>query len=337
MSDLKTTYLGIDLKNPIIVGASDLSANVENLKEAEKAGAAAIVYKSLFEEQIQLENYELDRQMSDYNERHAEMINLFPDIDHAGPKEYLFNLKKAKESVGIPLIASLNAVYKESWIEYAKLIEDQGVDAIELNFYHVPVDFEKTGSQIEQEQVEIVKEIKKILNIPVSVKLSPFYSNVMNVAMAFDKVEADGFVLFNKMFQPEVDLEKEEHISPFYLSSENDYRLALRFAGLLYGHTAASICASGGIYDGKDIIKLILAGADAVQVVSSLYKKKISHISTMLSEIEDWMKAKNYSSLKEILGKLSRKKMTDPYVYKRAQYIELIMKSGDLTKDYSIR
>lgn len=337
MSDLKTTYLGLDLKNPIIVGASDLSSNIENLKEAENAGAAAIVYKSLFEEQIQLESLEMDRQMSDYNERHAEMINLFPDIDHAGPKEYLFKLKKAKESLGIPLIASLNAVFKESWIEYAKLIEDQGVDAIELNFYHVPVDFEKSGSQIEQEQVEIVKEIKKVLNIPVSVKLSPFYSNVMNVAMAFDQVETDGFVLFNKMFQPEVDLEKEEHISPFYLSSEHDYRLALRFAGLMYGHTAASICASGGIYDGKDIIKLMLAGADAVQVVSSLYKKKISHITTMLTEMEEWLNSKSYGSLREIVGKLSRKKTSDPYVYKRAQYIELIMKSGDLTKEYSLR
>lgn len=337
MANLKTNYLGIELKNPIIVGASDLVSKVENLKAAEQAGAAAIVYKSLFEEQIQLENYQMDRQMSDYNERHAEMINLFPNIDHAGPREFLHNLKKAKESVSIPLIASLNAIYKESWIEYAKLIEDTGVDALELNFYAVPGDFEMEGKSIVESQVEVVKEIKQILNIPVSVKLSPFYTNILKVFTEMDAVGADGFVLFNKLFQPDINLENEEHISPFYLSSENDYRTALRFVGLLYGHTAASVCASGGVFHGTDVIKLVMAGADAVQVVSALYKNKISHISTMLKEIEEWLDDKGYSSIKDVLGKVSRKKTKDPFVYKRGQYIELLLKSGDLLSDYSLR
>lgn len=337
MANLKTTYLGIELKNPIIVGASDLVTRAENLKLAEEAGAAAIVYKSLFEEQIQLENLQMDQQMSGYDERNAEMINLFPDIDHSGPKEFLHNFKKAKESISIPLIASINAVYEESWVEYAKLLEDAGADAIELNFYSVPGDFEIEGRVIVERQLNVVKEIKKILNIPVSVKLSPAYTNVLKIFTLMDEAGADGFVLFNKMFQPDIDLEREEHISPFYLSSENDYRMALRYAGLLYGHTAASICGSGGIFNGKDVIKLILAGADAVQVVSTLYRNKISHISTMLSEIEKWMKDKSYSSLKDLQGKLSRKKTKDPYVYKRAQYIELLLKSGELTKDYTLR
>ena len=152
-----------------------------------------------------------------------------------------------------------------------------------------------------------------------------------------DKVDADGFVLFNKMFQPDIDLEKEEHISPFYLSTDNEYRMALRYVGLLYGNTAASICASGGVYHGKDIIKLILAGADAVQVVSALYKNKLSHISTMLKDMEEWMDKKGYKNLGQFQGKVSRKKIKDPYVYKRAQYIELLLKSGDVLKDYTLR
>jgi dihydroorotate dehydrogenase (fumarate) len=337
MINLKTNYLGLDLINPIIVGASDLTANPDNLIAAEKAGAAAIVYKSLFEEQIQLENLQLDNEMGAYDDRNAEMISLFPDLDHTGPKEHLFNLRKAKEALSIPLIASLNAVTNDSWIEFAKQIEDTGVDALEVNFYAVPRDFEKTGAEIVQEQVKVVKELKKILNIPVSVKLSPYYTNVLEVISAMDEAGADGFVLFNKMFQPDIDLEKQAHSTPFNLSSEYDYRLALRMAGLLYGHTAASISSSGGIYHGQDIIKLIMAGSDTVQVVSSLYKKKISHISTMLEEMESWMKSAGYNSLKDFNGKLSKKNTKDPFVYKRAQYIDLLLKSGDLLKSYSLR
>lgn len=337
MINLRTNYLGLELKNPIIVGASDLVTKIENLKAAEEAGASAIVYKSLFEEQIQLENQQMDNQLNSYNDRNSEMINLFPDITHSGPKEFLHNFRKAKDAINIPLIASINAVYNESWIEYAKLLEDSGADALELNLYSVPGSFEKEGKNILQEQIDIVKEIKKIMNIPVSVKLSPNYTNLLDVVAQMDKVGADGYVLFNKMFQPDIDLDKEEHIAPFYLSSENDYRLSLRYAGLLYGNTAASVCASGGVYQGSDVIKLILAGADAVQVVSSLYKNKISHISTMLKDIEDWMTKKGYNSLKELNGKLSKKKSGDPYIYKRAQYIELLLKSGELTKEYSLR
>jgi len=337
MINLRTNYLGLELKNPVIVGASDLTADIENLKAAEEAGTAAIVYKSLFEEQIQLENLQMGEQMDAYNERHAEMVNLFPDIDHAGPNEHIFKIKQAKEALKIPLIASLNAVTNDSWIEFAKRIEDAGADALELNFYSVPGNTEKSGDQIVDEQVAVVKELKKILNIPVSVKLSPNYTNLMEVIKRMDEAGADGFVLFNKLFQPDIDLDNETHITPFNLSSENEYRLSLRYAGLLYGETAANISSSGGVNSGKDILKLVLAGSDTVQVVSSLYKNKITHITTMLEEIESWMKAKNYHSLKDLLGKLSRKKTNDPFVYKRAQYIDLLMKSGELLKDYSLR
>ncbi len=283
MINLKTNYMGLELKNPIIVGASDLVSDLENIKAAEDAGAAAIVYKSLFEEQIQLERYQLDEEMNEYNERHAEMIDLFPSVDHAGPKEFLHNLRRARESVSIPLIASLNAVNKTTWLEYAKLIEDTGVNAIELNFYAIPRDFERQGEDIVKEQIDILREVKRSLNIPVSVKLSPFYTNVLKVISDMDKTGVDGFVLFNKMFQPDIDLKKEEHTSPFNLSAEHEYRLPLRFAGLLHGRIKAGICSSTGVYSGKDIIKLIMAGTDTVQVVSALYKHKISHIAKMLS------------------------------------------------------
>jgi dihydroorotate dehydrogenase (fumarate) len=337
MINLKTNYLGLELKNPIIVGASNLVNDVNNLKAAENAGAAAIVYKSLFEEQIQLENYQLGNQMEDYNNRNAEMVSLFPDLIHAGPQEHLHKLRKAKEAVGIPLIASLNAVYHESWIEYAKLIEDTGVDALELNFYSIPKDFTRDEKEIVQEQLAIVKEIKKSLSIPVSVKLSPYYTNILKFVAELDKTGVDGLVLFNRMFQPDIDLDKEEHFSPFNLSSENDNRIAIRFAGLLYGKVKSKICSNSGIMSGKDVLKAVMAGADAVQVVSTLYKHKITHISVMLAEMTEWMKSRNYNSLKDFKGKLSEKNTKDPFVYKRAQYIDLLLKSEDLLKTHSLR
>ncbi len=337
MVNLKTNYLGLELKNPVIVGASDLVTDLVNIKAAEDAGAAAIVYKSLFEEQIQLERYKLDEEMNEYNERNAEMIDLFPSVDHAGPKEFLHNLRRAKESVKIPLIASLNAVNKDTWLEYAKLIEDTGVDAIELNFYAVPRDFEKQGEAIVKEQIDILKEIKRSLSIPVSVKLSPFYTNALKVISDMDKSGVDGFILFNKMFQPDIDLTHEKHTSPFNLSAEHEYRLPLRFAGLLHGRIKASICSSTGIYEGKDIVKMIMAGSDVVQVVSTLYKNKIVHITKMLDDLESWMKTKGYNSLKDFRGKLSEKNMKDPFVYKRGQYVELLLKSGELMKIHTLR
>lgn len=337
MINLKTNYLGLELKNPIIVGASNLVSDTANLQAAEKAGAAAIVFKSLFEEQIQLENYQLDNQMEEYNDRHAEMVKLFPDISHAGPQEHLHRLRKAKEAVSIPVIASLNAIYHESWVEFAKLIEDTGVDAIELNFYSIPRDFTKDEKEIITEQIAVVKEVKKTLSIPVSVKLSPFYTNILKFIAELDKAGVDGLVLFNRMFQPDIDLEKEEHFSPFNLSSENESRIALRFAGLLHGKIKAKICSSSGILSGKDVLKAIMAGADTVQIVSTLYKNKIPYISVILEEINEWMKTKKYNSLKDFRGKLSEKNTRDPFVYKRAQYIDLLLKSEELYKPSTLR
>jgi dihydroorotate dehydrogenase (fumarate) len=337
MADLKTSYLGIELKNPIIVGASSMVSDLGNMKKMEESGAAAIVYKSLFEEQIQLERMEMDDSLKEYEERHAEMIHLFPDMEHAGPSEYLMNLRMAKESVTIPVIASLNCIFNDTWIEYAKMIEDTGVNAIELNFYFVPRDTKLDGKSIIDQQIEILKNIKTHLKIPVSVKLSPFYANPLHVVIDMDDNGSDGFILFNRFLQPDIDTDKETHINQFTSSLQEENRLALRFAGLLYGHIRGSICCAGGIHTGQDIIKMILAGADCVQVVSTLYNNKISYIGTMLSDLSTWMDTKGYKCLKDFQGKLSHKNVHNPLIYRRAQYIDMLLKSSELFQRYPLR
>ncbi len=337
MANLKTSYLGIELKNPVIVGASNLVNNLENVKKLEEAGAAAIVYKSLFEEQIQLESAQMDDKLHEYAERNAEMINIFPNLEHAGPEEHLFNIARVKKIVNIPVIASLNAIIKESWIDYAKRIEEMGVDALELNFYYVPKDVETDGHSLIKEQVDILKAVKDAVKVPVSVKLSPFYANPLNLVKKLDDAGADGFVLFNRLFQPEIDMDKEEHFTPFNLSVPEDNRLPLRFAGLLYDNLKGNLCSNTGIFTGRDVAKMILAGADCVQVVSTIYKNKIDYISTIVKDLEDWMDNKGYKSLDDFRGKLSNKTLNDPFIYKRAHYIDLLLKSDEILVKHPVR
>jgi len=336
MVDLRTKYLGIELKNPIIIGASNLVTKLDNVKRAEQAGAAAIVYKSLFEEQIQLESAQLDDALDEYNDRNAEMVNIFPKIEHAGPEEHLVNLRKVKESIKIPVIASLNAIYKESWIEYARLLEQTGVDALELNFFYVPRDLETDGRDVTTQQLDILKEVRINVKVPVSIKLSPFYANPLNIISHMNKLGVNGFVLFNRLFQPDIDIEKQEHFSPFNLSNPEDHKLSLRFVGLTYGTINGSVCANTGIYTGADVVKMILAGADCVQVVSTVYKNRVEYVANMLRDLEAWMESKNYGSLADFRGKLSNKKLNDPFVYKRAQYIDLLLKSETIFKKYPV-
>ena len=336
MADLKTKFMGIDVKNPIIVGACNLSQDPETLAQLEKAGAAAIVYKSLFEEQVQYEKVQMNEDLHEFDDRHAEMTTIHPRIDHAGPKEYLLGLGKAKEALSIPLIASLNAVYKETWVEYSQLIEETGVDGLELNFYAVPKDAGTDPATLEDQQIDILKAVRKVVSIPVSVKLGPFYSNPLYVISRMDKVGVNGYVLFNRLFQPDIDVDSEQHIFPFNLSKEGDYRLSLRFTGMLYKNTKGTICSNTGIYSGKDVVRMILAGADSVQVVSAIYKHKPAHISKMLKEMEAWMESKSYNSLKDFHGKLSKVRMDDPFAYSRAQYVDILMKSDEIMKKYPV-
>ncbi len=336
MADLKTNYMGLTLKNPIIAGATNLVSHPDNIKRMEDAGAAAIVYKSLFEEQIQLERLELDEDRAEYEERHAEMIKIFPTIEHAGPAEYLMNLRNAKESVSIPVIASLNCIFSSTWEEYAKLIEETGVDGLELNFYSVPKELNIQGKSIIDQQIETLKLVKNTVKIPVSVKLSPFYANPLNVIKQMDEAGANAFVLFNRYLQPDIDIMTESHHNFFNASSQDENRMPLRFAGLLYGQLNAQVCASSGIHTSEDVIKMILAGADAVQVVSVLYKNKIEYLSELVGGLNTWMDNKGYYTLKDFRGKLSAKNTKDPYIYKRAQYIDIILKSSEVFKKYKM-
>jgi dihydroorotate dehydrogenase (fumarate) len=329
MANLTTQHMGVTLKNPLILGACNLSNNIDKLQEAEKAGVAAVVYRSLFEEQIQLEDNELSNQLEAYDERNAEMINLFPKIEHGGPKEHIYNLKEVVDSLSIPVFSSLNAVYKESWVEYARLLEETGVAGLELNFFSVPRDFNKSGHDVIAQQIEFLKAVKAAVKIPVSVKLSPFYTNVLKTIKDMDAAGADAFILFNRLFEPDIDVEAEKHVSPWNLSTHSDHRLSIRFIGLTYGNIGASVAANNGIYEGIDMVKMILAGASAVQAVSTFYHHGVRHATEMLKELEDWMNRKGYDSIDAFRGSLSSNAINDPFVYKRAQYIDLMLKSEE--------
>ena len=334
MANLKTTYMGLELKNPVIMGACNLTLDVDKAKQIEDAGAAAIVFKSLFEEQINLESLQMEEDLAEYAERNAEMINLFPHLKHAGPVEHLEKLSQLKKAVDIPVIGSLNCVYPDTWVEYAVEMEKTGVDALELNFYATPAGFDNSSLDIEAEQLSIIQEVRKQVKLPLSVKISPFYSNPLNLIRQMDEAGVNGFVLFNRLFQPDIDVEARDHYFPFNLSQVGDYRLPLRFAGLLYKQVAASICSNTGIFTGQDVVRMILAGADSVQVVSTVYKNKVAHISTMLNDIESWMDNNSFNTLDDFRGLLSKANAKDPYAYQRAQYVDLLMKPFELLRKF---
>jgi dihydroorotate dehydrogenase (fumarate) len=330
--------MGLELKSPVIAGASNLTTNIENLKQIEESGAGAIVYKSLFEEQMQLENLELYERKTEYEERHAEMVTLFPEShkDMSYPAQHLVNLKKARETVSIPLIASINAVSEGTWVEYAKEIEKTGVDGLELNFYTTPEKFNDPYEEIEKSQLKTFKKVRANVKIPVAVKLSPFYSNPLKLISDLEKAGADAFVLFNRLFQPDIDISTEEHVYPYSLSNVEDNRLPMRFAGLLHGNIKSSVCTSSGIFRGYDVVKMILAGADCVQVVSTLYLNQIGVIKSIIEELGKWMDSKGYKSLDSFRGKLSKKRLKDTLPYYRAQYLDFQMSTTAILKKYKV-
>jgi dihydroorotate dehydrogenase (fumarate) len=331
MTNLKTKYMGLELDNPIILGASNLVRNVDTLKRAEELGIAAVVYKSLFEEEIQLETFQLDEKLNEFNDLHAEMVTIHPEMAHAGPEEHLLNIRNAVESLSIPVIASLNAINNDIWVEYSKLLCETGIAGIELNFYQIPLDFNKSGNEIEEEQIKTLKEIRKSISIPISVKLSPDYSNILNFIKKLDKAGADAFVLFNYFFQPDIDIIDEKHVKKSNLSREGDYKKSLRYAGLLHGNIKADICSTNGVFNGEDVVKLLLSGASTVQIVSTIYRNGLTHINQIKGELEAWMESKNYNNIDEFRGKLSKNSLiNNPFIYRRAQYVDLLLNSDDI-------
>lgn len=337
MANLNVDYMGLDLKNPIIVGACTLSATVEGAQELEQAGAAALVYRSLFEEQIQLERAQLSDELDEYADRNAEMTSLFPAMEHAGPRAHILKLKAVKESVNIPVIASLNCIYDVTWFDYAKQLEEAGVDALELNFYSMPGDPEKTASQMEDEKVKIVETLKQRLSIPFSIKLSPYYTNALNFVNRLDKAGASAFVLFNRLFQPEIDIHTESHVTNFNLSHQGDFKLGLRYVGLLHKKIKGSLCGTNGVYSYEDVIQMLLSGADVVQMVSAIYKNTPSYIAQILSELEDWMDKKGYKTLDEFRGKLSDSELKASDIYYRAQYLDYLLHPEEFESKYPMR
>ena len=334
MPDLSASYMGLALRNPIIVGASALTASADSIRRLEEAGAGAVVTKSLFEEQIQLEHFKFDEDLEKDNCRNPEMITVHPNLQFAGPREHLLWVEEAKKAVRIPVIASLNAVNRETWIEYAQRLRDTGVDALECNLFASPKDPRQTGAAIEEEQVDLLWRIKQAVQIPLGVKLSPFYTNSSNVVHRMAEAGANGFVLFNRLFEPDIEIQGEKLICPFNLSHGTDYRLSLRYAGLLDGEIAPDICANSGIFGGEQAVKMILAGASAVQVVSTLLLHGPRHLATMLREMETWMTSKGYARILDFRGKLSRRHCSDPWAYTRAQYARLLMRPDEITRNF---
>ncbi|MGO9411649.1 MAG: dihydroorotate dehydrogenase-like protein [Spirochaetia bacterium] len=332
MANLSTHFMGLTLENPIIAGASDLTSNMDSIKRIEQAGAGAVVLKSLFEEQVQLERYKLEEDLHSSDNFYSEMTSIFPKMEHAGPKEHLMWVKKAKEAVRIPVIASLNAVEPKTWVEYARHLTDQGVDALELNFFATPRDFSTSSTQVEDEQLDAVRSIRQAVSTPLAVKLSMFYSNPLHFIAELDNEGISALVLFNRLFQPDINVDSQSMALPFNFSAQADNRLPLRFAGLLHGKVKADVCASTGIMTGKDVAKMILAGACAVQVVTALYRNGVKSLAVMREELDRWMDGKSYANLESFRGKLSAENTTDPWAYTRAQYAKMLLNPKEFTE-----
>ena len=324
--DLSTKYMGLKLKNPLVPSASPLSKSVDMVKRLEEAGASAVVVYSLFEEQITHEAGELDHYMSYGTESFAEALNYFPEAKefNLGPDEYLRHLNNLKSAVDIPVIGSLNGVSAGGWLKYAKLIEEAGADALELNVYYIPANIEKDGTVIEEIYVRDLIKIKKNLKIPVAMKLSPYFSSMPNMAKKLDDAGADALVLFNRFYQPDIDLADLEVVPNLELSSSFEMRLPLRWIAILYGKIKANLAASTGIHTHEDVIKMLMAGADITCLCSELLGNGINRISEILKDLEKWMVEREYESVEQMKGSMSQKSVADPAAFERANYMKAL-------------
>ncbi len=324
--NLETSYLGLRLKNPVVPSAGPLSADISNFKRLEDAGAAAVVMYSLFEEQIDHEAFELDHHTSVIADSHAEATSYFPeDIEFKlGPDQYLEHIRKAKDVVDIPIIGSLNGKSLGGWTDYAKKIEQAGADALELNIYRLATNPDLSAYDIEKEYLDIVMQVKSSISIPVAVKLSPYFSSIAWMAKRFEESGADGLVLFNRFYQPDIDLENLEVTPNVLLSAPMDMRLPLRWIAILYGKVNLDLAATSGIDNEKDVIKMIMAGAKVTQMLSSLLRNGIGHITDVLTKMIYWMEVNEYESLDQMRGSISHKNIADPSLFERANYMKAL-------------
>jgi dihydroorotate dehydrogenase (fumarate) len=324
--DLSTTYMGMKLKNPIVPSASPLSRHVDNVKRMEDAGAAAVVLYSLFEEQIVHESLALDHFISHGEHTYAEALSYFPTLNefNLGPNEYLEHIFRVKQAVDIPVIASLNGVSLGGWIEYAKWMEQAGADGLELNLYFVVTNPDLTSDAVEQDYVDVLTAVKQAITIPVAMKLSPYFSSLPNLARRLDQAGADALVMFNRFYQPALDIDALEVVPHLVLSSPEESKLPIRWVAILYGHLTASMAVTSGIHTPENVIQAIMAGADVTNVCSMLLKSNVAKMDWLIRSVTWWMEEHGYHSLAEMKGSLSQKSCAEPGAFERANYMKAL-------------
>lgn len=326
MVDLSTTYLGLTLKNPLVVSPSPLCEKIDNIRQMEDAGASAVVLPSLFEEQITLESHHLDRYLSHGTESFAESLTYFPDmIDYnLGPDGYLELIRRAKFVLDIPIIGSLNGVSTGGWITYAKKIEEAGADALELNTYYIPTDPELTGAQVEQMYLDLVRDVKASVRIPVAIKLSPNFSAIPNMARRLDQAGANALVMFNRFYQADFDLENLEVVPSLILSGSYELLVRLTWVAVVYGHVRADLAITGGVHTALDVLKAMMVGARVAMMTSALLTHGIGHLNTVRADLLTWMEQHEYESIRQMQGSMSHRSVANPAAFERANYMKVL-------------
>jgi dihydroorotate dehydrogenase (fumarate) len=321
--DLSTTYLGLTLRSPLVPSASPLSEEIDSIRRMEDAGASAVVLYSLFEEQLVLDRYELHHHLTEGTESFAEALTYFPEPAefHLGPEGYLEHIRKAKAAVEIPIIASLNGTSLGGWTKYAQEMQAAGADALELNVYYIATDMQQTAEQVEQTYIDILQAVKSVVTIPVALKLGPFFSNMARMARRLDDAGADALVLFNRFYQPDIDLEALEVRPHVLLSTPQALRLPLTWIGILHGRIRADMAATSGVHDAEDVLKLLMVGADVTMLCSVLLQRGIEHIRTVEQGMREWMETHEYRSVRQMQGSMSQQNVADASAFERAHYI----------------
>ncbi len=323
---IQTNYMGLTLNSPIIVSACTLSNQLDNIKKMEDYGAGAVVLFSLFEEQIKKEELKIKNIISATTDSFAEALDYFPDLEeyNMGTDEYLENIRQAKESVSIPIIGSLNGICADGWIDYSKKMEEAGADAVEVNIFFIPGDISVSSSEVEQRYLNIIQSVKKAVTIPVAVKINPYFSSTGNMCLRMQEAGADALVLFNRFYQPDFDINELLIKTDLNYSDPSEIRLPLSWLGILYGKLHLSLAATTGVQSASEVIKYLLAGADAVMTASTLYKNGIPYLKMMNKELQDWMYMMGFDSIDAFKGIMSQQNIADPTAYERANYIKLI-------------
>ena len=332
MTDLSTTYLGLKLKNPLVASASPLSKKLDNAKKLEDAGVSAIVMYSLFEEQIIHESLELDHYLTRGTNSFAEAQTYLPDIGtyHMGPDKYLDHLSALKKAVSIPVIGSLNGVSRGGWVSYARFMQDAGADAVELNMYYLSADPDLSGQELEDNYIDLIAGVKARIDIPLAVKLSPFITALPNFARRLVSAGADGLVLFNRFYQPDFDLDELEVVRKLELSDSRDLLLPLRWISILYGKVEADLALTSGIHTAQDVLKAMMAGAKVAMTASAILQDGYERVPVILTNLQAWMEAHEYESIKQMQGSMSQQSVAEPAAFERSNYIQILSEFRDL-------